>query len=45
MSFSAKAQTSLAKILSKCMGFMIKGSMRKALTKDLKDIKIHLESN
>lgn len=45
MSFSAEAQTSFAKILSLCMGFLIKGSMKKELIKDLNDIKTHLESN
>jgi len=44
MSFTAEAQTFFVKIFSKCMGFMIKGSMRKALIKDLNDIKTHLES-
>ena len=45
MSFSAKAQTLFAKIFSQCMGFLIKGSMKKALIKDLNDIKTYLESN
>ena len=45
MSFSAEAQTFFVKILSFCMGFFIKGSMKKALIKDLNDIKTHLESN
>jgi len=45
MSFSAKAQTLIAKIMSSLMGFAIKGSMEKALMKDLNDIKSHLESN
>ena len=43
MSFSAEAQTFLVKIISVCMGFIIKGSMKKALLKDLNDIKNHLE--
>jgi len=43
MSFSAKAQTLIAKVLSRCMGFVIKGAMKKALLKDLNDIKNHLE--
>jgi len=45
MSFSAEAQTFFVKIFSLCMGFIIKGSMKKALIKDLNDIKTHLESN
>ena len=44
MSFTAEAQTFFVKVFSKCMGFMIKGSMKKALIKDLNDIKTHLES-
>lgn len=44
MTFSAEAQTTFAKIFSFCMGFMIKGSMKKALYNDLNDIKTHLES-
>jgi len=44
MSFTAEAQTFLVKIISIFMGFMIKGSMKKALLKDLNDIKNHLES-
>ena len=45
MSFSAEAQTFFVKIFSMCMGFVIKGSMKKALIKDLNDIKTHVESN
>lgn len=45
MSFCAEAKTFFVKIFSLCMGFMIKGSMKKALIKDLSDIKTHLESN
>ena len=45
MSFSAEAQTFFVKIFSLCMGFVIKGSMKKALIKDLNDIKTHVESN
>ena len=45
MSFLANAQTLFAKIFSQCMGFLIKGSMKKALIKDLNDIKTYLESN
>ena len=45
MSFSAEAQTFFVKMFSLCMGFVIKGSMKKALIKDLNDIKTHVESN
>ena len=45
MSFSAEAQTFFVKIFSLCMGIVIKGSMKKALIKDLNDIKTHVESN
>ena len=45
MSFSAEAQTFFVKIFSMCMGFVIKGSMKKALIKDINDIKTHIESN
>lgn len=45
MSFSAEAQTFFVKVFSLCIGFMLKGSMKKAVTKDLNDIKNHLESN
>ncbi len=44
MLFTAEAQTFFVKILSVFMGFIIKGSMKKALLKDLNDIKNHLES-
>ena len=44
MSFTGEAQTFFVEIMSVCMGFMIKGSMKKALLKDLNDIKNHLES-
>ena len=45
MSFKAEPQSFFAKMFSFCLGFMMKGSMKKALLKDLSDIKIHLESN
>ena len=45
MSFSAEGQSSLMKIISMCMGFLMKGVMKKALIKDLNDIKTYLESN
>jgi len=44
MSFSAEAKTFFVKIISFCMGFLFKGSMKKALIKDLTDIKTYLES-
>ena len=45
MSFSSEPQTFFVKLISLCMGFLIKGSMKKAIVKDLNDIKKHLESN
>lgn len=45
MSFKAEPQSFFAKMFSFCLGFMMKGSMKKALLKDLNDIKTHLESN
>ena len=45
MSFSAEAQTFFVKILSLSMGFLMKGVMKKALMKDLINIKTHVESN
>jgi hypothetical protein len=45
MSFSGIAQTSMAKILSFVMGPLIKKSMKKALTKDLEDIKKYVEKS
>jgi len=45
MSFSSEATTFLVKLVSLLMGFMIKGSMRKAINKDLTDIRTYLESN
>lgn len=44
MSFMAEPQSFFAKMFSFCLGSMMKGSMKKALLKDLNDIKIHLES-
>lgn len=43
MSFAAEAQTLFAKIFTGLMGFLIKGSMKKAVLKDLSDIKAHVE--
>lgn len=45
MSFSAEAQTIVVKVFSFCMGLLLKGSMKKVLTRDLNNIKTHLESN
>jgi len=45
MSFSSEATTFSAKLIGFLMGFMIKGSMNKAINKDLIDIKTYLESN
>ena len=45
MSFSAEAQTFFVKIFSACMGFLMKGYMKKALAKDLVNIKRHVESS
>ena len=45
MSFSTEAETFFVKLISLFMGFIIKGSMKKALTKDLIDIKTHMVSN
>lgn len=44
MSFNGIAQSLMAKVFSFCMGFLFIGSMKKALIKDLSDIKAHLES-
>jgi len=45
MTFSAEAQSLLIKIISAIMSVFIKGSMKKALLKDLEDIKKHVENN
>lgn len=44
MSFEGEAQSMFAKIMSALMSFMIKGSMKKAIYKDLQDIKAHVEA-
>ncbi len=44
MSFTAQAQSLFAKIMSNLMGFMIQGSMKKALMQDLTDIKAFVEA-
>ena len=43
MTFSGEAETIVAKILSVLMGVFVKGSLKKALAKDLEDIKVHVE--
>lgn len=43
MSFSASPQTFFVKIVSACLGFMMKGAMKKAISKDLSDIKKYVE--
>jgi carbon monoxide dehydrogenase subunit G len=45
MSFNAIAQTGIAKILSLLMGPLIRKSIKKALIKDLQDIKAFVEKN
>lgn len=45
MSFKGEAQTTGAKIMSAVMGWMVKGSMVKAVKKDLEDIKSIAENN
>jgi hypothetical protein len=43
MSFTGKPQTLIAKSLSFLMAPLIKGSIKKALAKDLQDIKVYVE--
>ena len=45
MTFSADAQSLLVKMVSACMSVFIKGSMKKALRKDLEDIKRYTEEH
>ena len=45
ISFTGETQTLFAKIASACMGVFIKNSMKKALLKDLEDIKKHVEQS
>ena len=45
MLFTAEAQSPLVKIMSAFMGVFIKSSMRKALSKDLEDIKKYVEQS
>lgn len=43
MAFQAQAQNILGKVMSACMSFFFKGSMKKMVVKDLEDIKNHVE--
>jgi hypothetical protein len=45
MSFGGEAQSFIVKVVSAIMTFFLKGSMEKALQKDLEDIKHHIEQN
>ena len=45
MSFTGKPQTTIAKVLSFLMAPLINGSIRKALIKDLQDIKAFVEKS
>ena len=45
MSFSSEATTFFVKLISSFMGFIIKGSMKKVISKDLTDIKDYIESH
>lgn len=45
MAFTAEAQSRFIKIVSACMGIFIKSSMKKALYKDLEDIKKYVEQS
>jgi len=45
MTFSAEARSIIAKVLSSLMGIFIRGSINKALRKDLDDIKSYLENH
>lgn len=45
MTFTAEAQKLFIKIVSACMGVFIKSSMKKALYKDLEDIKKYVEKS
>ncbi len=45
MSFNGIPQSIIAKVLSFVMGPLIKKSMKKALTKDLEDIKAYVEKS
>lgn len=44
MQFQGQPVTTMAKIFSACLGFLFVGGMRKALHKDLEDIKAAVES-
>ncbi|WP_016957414.1 SRPBCC family protein [Catenovulum agarivorans] len=43
MTFNGQAQTLFGKIMSCCMGFLMKGSMEKMIKQDLLDIKKYVE--
>jgi len=43
MTHDGKPQAVMAKVLSKLLGFMLKGAMKKAILKDLNDIKSAVE--
>ncbi len=43
MDFDAQPQTTMSKIMSFLMGFVFKGATKKALHKDLEDIKMSIE--
>jgi hypothetical protein len=45
MAFSAETHSIFVKIISAIMGLVIKGSMKKAIYKDLEDIKQFVEQN
>jgi len=45
MTFSMQAQSTFAKIMASCMGFLMQGSMKKMLYQDLVDIKKAVEQN
>lgn len=45
MTFEGESQSAIMKLLAAPMGFLMKNSMKKALYKDLEDIKTFCESN
>ena len=45
MTFSGEVQSGFFKIVSAVMGFLVKGSMKKMLQKDLEDIKKYIETS
>ena len=44
MSMSSKPQTFMAKVMGGLMGWMMTGGMKKAIKKDMEDIKTHLSA-